>query len=601
MWKNRVIIYGRSVTIYTLISLGALSPMSELASLFLEPKTTSQRKYEALRAVIVDRMSVPDASSRFGYKEHALRSLLRDFKRNPTVEPFFTLRSPGRKPVADELRNKIVQLRKKNHSIYDIERLLKEQGETLSYRAVARVLREEGFAQLPRRLDEERPDLGIARPLEPPKADVQKQDYQPGANLSTDGGGVFLFVPFLVDLNFNRLVAKAGYPGSKALPPLNCLLSALCMKLLGKERWSHVMDVSFDEGLGLFAGLNVLPKTTALTTYSYRTNRDMNLKLMAGLVREMNSTDLLRGETFNLDFSPIPHRGRESVLEKNYISKRSRSEKSVLTFLAQDGETRVFCYSNATCLKKGRNDEVLAFVDFWRKTYGRKPPHLVFDSRLTTYKNLAKLDQQGILFITVRTRGSNILKELLNLPAKEWKAVEIDAPKREFRRPKVYESTFTPKEFSGPLRQLAIRNLGHEPPTLLITNDRESPAKEVIIRYAQRMLIENGIAESIGFFHFDSLSSAIALNVDFDVTLTLVAKSLYKLFASQLDGYESLTPKQAFRKIVNRKAQIKIGEKDIEVIFPRLAYNPVLVNAGFDKRTTNVPWWQGRRLKLVFI
>ena len=109
-----------------------------------------------------------------------------------------------------------------------------------------------------------------------------------------------------------------------------------------------------------------------------------------------------------------------------------------------------------------------------------------------------------------------------------------------------------------------------------------------------------GIAEQIGFFHFDALSSAIALPVDFDVALTLVAHSLYKLFTHQLRGYETLTPKRAFRKIIDRRAHIHIREREIEVVYPRLAYNPVLTAAGFETAGVPVPWWSGRHLSFRF-
>jgi len=549
---------------------------------FLQPQAASHRHYEALRAFFVEEASAAEVAGRFGYTLHSVNALVRDFRKAPDVGAFFAARKPGRPPVDEEVRNEIVRLRKQNRSVYDIQAVLRERHTPLSYRAIARLLRDEGFARLPRRLDEERPSLGVARPVEPPRADIEEQLYRPGTSLTTEAGGVFLFVPLLAELGFDQVVAKAGYPGSKTIPPLNYLLSALAMKLLGKERWSHVMSVSFDAGLGLFAGLNVLPKTTALTTYSYRADRGTNVRFLSEWVRRLRGTGLLPARTFNLDFSPIPHRGRESVLERNYISKHSRAEKSVLTFLAQDGESRAFCYSNATCLKRDRNDEVLAFVDFWRKTYRRKPPHLVFDSKLTAYETLAKLDAQDIRFITLRSRGKRVLRDLASLPPSEWKTVRLDAPHREFQRPKVHETPFVTGTPALRLRQLAVRDLGHEQPTLLLTNDWASGPRELLARYAQRMLIENGIAEHIGFFHFDALSSAIALPVDFDVALTLVAHALYKLLSRQLRGYETLTPKRAFRTIVDRRAHIHIRESEVEVVYPRLAFNPVLTAAGFD-------------------
>lgn len=236
---------------------------------------------------------------------------------------------------------------------------------------------------------------------------------------------------------------------------------------------------------------------------------------------------------------------------------------------------------------------------FWKKAYGREPPHLVFDSQLTTYDTLRELHKKNILFITIRRRGPGLLRKLAALAARDWKTVSLDAPQREFQRPKVHESLVEVKPGLC-LRQLAVKDLGHERPTLLMTNDCDSTPKEIILPYAQRMLIENGIAENIGVFHFDALSSAMALNVDFDVTLTVLANSLYKLLVRQLRGYEALAPKQAFRKIVDRKARVRIGKKEIHIAYPRLAFNPVLISAGFHRTEVTVPWWHHSRLVFSF-
>ena len=108
------------------------------------------------------------------------------------------------------------------------------------------------------------------------------------------------------------------------IPALQSLLSLLALKVVGKERMSHVMDVCFDQGFALFAGLNVLPKTTALSTYSYRVTREMTASLLDSYVSTLSGAALLPGESFNLDFHAIPHRGQEAVLDKHYVSSRSR-------------------------------------------------------------------------------------------------------------------------------------------------------------------------------------------------------------------------------------------------------------------------------------
>src|SRR5947209_6672162 len=87
----------------------------------------------------------------------------------------------------------------------------------------------------------------------------------PGRLVRTRVAGIFLFLPLLAQVRLDQLAAAAAYPGSKMVPATQALLSLLALKLLDKERRSHVNDFSFDEGLGLFAGLNVLPKKSFLT------------------------------------------------------------------------------------------------------------------------------------------------------------------------------------------------------------------------------------------------------------------------------------------------------------------------------------------------
>ena len=84
-------------------------------------------------------------------------------------------------------------------------------------------------------------------------------------------------------------------------------------------------------------------------------------------------------------------------------------QKGILAFLAQDAETRVFCYANAELRKDQQNDEILRFVDFWKQRTGRLPEELIFDSKLTTYAKLNELNRMGIQFITLRRRSKKLL------------------------------------------------------------------------------------------------------------------------------------------------------------------------------------------------
>ena len=74
-----------------------------------------------------------------------------------------------------------------------------------------------------------------------------------------------------------------------------------------------------------------------------------------------------------------------------------------------------------------------------------------------------------------------------------------------------------------PIRQLVIVGLGHDEPTVLITNDFAATPKKIIERYARRMTIEQRLGEAIRAFHLDALSSSVPVNVDLDVVLSVLA------------------------------------------------------------------------------
>jgi hypothetical protein len=155
--------------------------------------------------------------------------------------------------------------------------------------------------------------------------------------------------------------------------------------------------------------------------------------------------------------------------------------------------------------------------------------------------------------------------------------------------------------YDGPLRQLTIAELGHEDPTLLLTNQLKRSASHLIGRYAQRMLIENTIEDGIDFFHMDALSSAVALKVNCDLQLTLMASSLYRLLGVRVgNGYETVKSRHLFLDLINATAEITLTEGQVVVKFQKRAHNPLLIAAGFDQTDLLIPWLGGKRLRLVF-
>jgi hypothetical protein len=361
------------------------------------------------------------------------------------------------------------------------------------------------------------------------------------------------------------------------------------------------MSSVFDEGLALFAGLNAIPKRSFLTEYSCRIRPAYYPPFMQQWFDAVGKLGLERGISFDLDFHTIPYHGDDALIEKHYVSKRSRRQKGVLAFVAQDADVRVFCYAHGEIRKDQQSDEILRFVDFWKQRTGHLPQELVFDSQLTTHANLNELNQMNIDFITLRRRSVKMLHAIHQVPLSAWRRIELDNVTREYRTPRVLDEKITLKDYDGPLRQLTIADLGHEQPTLLITNQLRRSASKLIGRYAQRMIIENGIADSIDFFHMDALSSAVAMKVNCDLQLTLMASSLYRLLGAQLgNGYERAKSRHLFRDFVEATAQITIEPKDICVRFQKRAHNPLLLAAGFHEMETKVPWLGNKRLRLEF-
>src|SRR3984893_18397408 len=124
---------------------------------FVEPATVRQRQYEALRAFFVEGLASAEVARRFGYAPAAFRMLCYDFRRGELPDFFASTRpGPREQPKKSLAHEQVVALRKRNYSIYDISKALKQQGTPLSATAVREILAGEGFAPLPRRLDEER-------------------------------------------------------------------------------------------------------------------------------------------------------------------------------------------------------------------------------------------------------------------------------------------------------------------------------------------------------------------------------------------------------------------------------------------------------------
>jgi len=419
--------------------------------------------------------------------------------------------------------------------------------------------------------------------------------------LQTRVAGIFAFWPFLAQLGFDELVKQAGYPGSGMVPATSALLGLLALKLIDKERRSHISDFNFDEALGLFAGLNILPKTTFATDYSYRTVRENQQRLLAGWISRLLPRLDPEPDAFSLDFHPMPHRGEDNGLENHYVPMRGKAVPSILTFFAQAVKSRLLCYSDATIVREQAAGQLLKFVEFCQLILGADPVWVYFDSRLTTYAEMNRLNARGkTSFITIRRRGSRILRGLANQPNSAWRRTVIDTPHRRHRSIRYLEQTIRVADYEGGLRQIAVTGLGRDKPTLFLTNNVEETARQIITRYTSRNGIEDSLGSSVNFFHLDCLASEVPLNADLDAALTVVANRCYRWLASELHGFTEAKPKRLCRKIIETGGTVCITEKHIHVHFEKRAHNPILRQAALDAKAGVIPWAGGKTLRFTY-
>ncbi|MGH2745377.1 MAG: hypothetical protein ACRDN8_23385, partial [Thermoleophilaceae bacterium] len=457
------------------------------AKYFVEPSDPTQRRYEALRAYFVEGLTASEVGARFGYSPAVVHQMASELRGGRAA--FFIEGKPGPKGPrkAHRIRDEVLALRAKDRSVTEIAAALQRAGTPVSAQTVWAILSAEGLERLQRREVTER---GAPPRLSPVKARALPV-WPAGESIACDHAGLFLLVPGIVELGLDALVGESGYPSTRVLSAWHSLASLLLAKCARKPRTSHTHALSDDPGLGLLLGLTALPKATHLTSYSYRVRRQSNERLLAATAGRLRELGLASGEQgFNLDFHAIRHHGEDTQLEKHYLPRRSQRTRAVLTFFAHDHASQEMVYANADLTKAEQAREVIAFADYWQQVAGQDPGLLVFDSKLTTYKVLSELSERGIRWLTLRERGPKLMADLAQLPDSEWNSVRIDRSGR-YRRPQIHDQLTRIKGIEGPVRQLAVRGIGREQPTLLITNELERTTKQLFARYAERMSIEN--------------------------------------------------------------------------------------------------------------
>jgi len=569
---------------------------------FQNPKEPAQKRYEALRAYFLESLTQKEAAKRAGYSISTFQSLVSNFQ-NGKVEFFLKPQyGPNRRQASDFIHERIVSLRKSGHSVYEIKDILSNEGFSTSIQTINRIIKDEGFAKLPRRTGEE---LGITKKnmLLPPISTAIDLDQIESYRFECQVGGIYYFIPYILQTGLFELISSAPFPETSKLSKINSIFSILALKLIGHERLSKISSYNHDTGFGFFAGLNVPPKTTATSTYSYMVDKETIQSFMKEFISQMRTTysQYYQGDTINLDFHSIPHYGDKSEMDDNWVGAKHQRLKSALTLFAQDGESRHLLYANTDIDRENESNEIVNFVNYWTDVKGIIEQTLVFDSKLTTYDILEDLDNRKIKFITLRRRGKKLIEDANNIPEKDWIKVDLKKEKRKFNKFKMYESEITLPRTNFKVRQVIFKDHGRQVPTFLVTNNRDVELETLALHYANRWLIENKFSELVDFFNLNALSSPFMIRIYFDVVLTVVADTLYRLLAKDLKRFEDCTPKTIFADFINCRCIGEVVGDEIIIKMKKKATTPIFKSNDVFQKSYAIPWLGNKRLRFDWI
>jgi transposase len=564
---------------------------------YFKTQSVQKKRYDALFDFFENKKPADEVAKKFGYTTASFYTLVRDFrkylKEEHSEDFFFKKTVFGRKPhKKDALRELVISLRKKNHSVEEIVSIAQSKSFKVSYWPVYNILKEEGFARLPRR------DGETKKKTELPKIQAsvaEKLEFEP-EKFQSSHTGLFAFLPIIFKYGIHQVIERSSYPFTRSINKLSSILCFLALKLSSVKRYSDDDLWCMDRGMGLFAGLNVLPKTAWFSSYSSRVESKMNLSFLKELHQLWVKHGLL-SDTSNLDFTTIPYWGESDHLENNWSGKRGKALSSMLAVLAQDPDSGIIDYGNCNVMHQTESSVVLEYLDFYRSTPNgnQSLKYLVFDSKFTNYENLSKLDEQQIKFITIRRRGEKMLEQFKKNT--QWKTVRVEASGLKKRTLKVSDQNIDlpgyKNEKSGKaktIRQIVITGHGKIKPAVILSNDFDLPVEAIVRKYSRRWLVEKEIAEQIDFFHLNRVSSSMVIKVDFDMVMTILAHNLYRLLAMELDRYQNMSDDRIYKKFIVNSGEIEIQNDKIRINLKKKRELPQLLEFLQKSSMVEYPW-----------
>ena len=468
----------------------------------------------------------------------------------------------------------IIKLRKKYYSIQEIKGILDATGRVISEATIYKTIKGAGFARLPRRTKQAKRELELPKI----KAPASEKISEGTEKIKSTSAGILCLLPYIKKYKIDQAIENSSYPETKTLDKLNSILSFVALKASDMRRYSCDDKWCMDRGLGLFAGLNVLPKAAWFTSYSHRVITDMNINFLKSLQNIWSENNLL-GDTSNLDFTTIPYWGNDEHLENNWSGKRTKALPSMLAVLAHDPDSGIINYGNTNVVHKEESNEVLRFLDFYHsdKSKNKQLRYIVFDSKFTSYQNLSRLNSDGIKFITIRRRCKSLVDRLNKIPSRERKKVRVEMAGNKKRTLNIYEEEVNLNGYDGIVRQICITGHGKIKPAVIITNDFGLSVAEIVRRYARRWIVEKAISEQIDFFHLNSVSSSMVIKVDFDLTMSIITHNIFRLFAKDMERYSHLSDRTIYEKFLQNEADIEIQNNEINISLKKKRNLPLIL------------------------
>lgn len=569
---------------------------------FFKNPSGRQKQYEAIRSIFVDNFSYAKSAKKFGYEVKTLHTMVSDVKKG-RLNLFPEIKTgPNKRRVKGEIQDRIINYRNNNNfSNIDIFTKLKEDKINISIKTIERILKDAGFEKLKRRTHTQR-GLTLTKKIIPEISEKLNIRKLKKFKVDCPIAGIYLFIPYIIESGLIEIIKKSNLPKSSVIDSVQACLSMLILKLIGNERITNMDRYDHEPGLGVFAGLNILPKATYMGTYSCRTSEEMLINFQEKLLKKfMNSyPHLYDGEFINLDFHSIPHYGDESNMEKVWCGTKNKAIKGANTVFAQDSKNNMIVYTRTDILRKEESEEIKNFVEYWKKITGNVEETLVFDCRFTNYKVLNELAEEGIKFITLRKRTEKIINMAQEIPEENWKKVKIQNLKRKYKNVNIYENEALLTGCSKSFRQIIIKDHGRENPTFIITNNNDLQEAKVLEVYAKRWRIENKISEIVSFFNINALSSPLMIRIHFDVLFTFIGDTLYHIFAKDLRRFEHHDAKTIFRKFIDIPGKVVYDGDKFQIRMRKRAHTPILKSIAKLNKPFRIPWLNNKEFEIIW-